>query len=264
MKVGVDIFELRGQSYLLLVDYLSKYSEVLNLSDKSAHTVILKMKSVFARHGIPKEIVSDNVPFASYEIRSFAASWDFKLTHSSPGYPQSNGLVERAIKTVKHALKKALQTGTDPHLVLLSLRNTPVTGLNESPAQMLMGRVLRSTIPCSCVVLQQSTPQFVHKRLVDLQSRMRYQYNHNAKTLPELAPGTTVHMQTRHGWKPAVVVHRREEPQSYMVQTPAGNSFRRNRRHLRKIHSSLFNNVDPDEQVEEVPTQTPGQADQTS
>lgn len=92
MKVGVDIFELRGQSYLLLVDYLSKYSEVLNLSDKSAHTVILKMKSVFARHGIPKEIVSDNVPFASYEMRSFAASWDFKLTHSSPGYPQSNGL----------------------------------------------------------------------------------------------------------------------------------------------------------------------------
>lgn len=65
--------------------------------------------------------MSDNVLFASYEMKSFATSWDFKLTFSSPGYPQSNGLADRAIKTVKHALKKVIQTGTDPHLVLLSL-----------------------------------------------------------------------------------------------------------------------------------------------
>ena len=61
--------------------------------------------------------------------KEFAAAWEIKLTHSSPGYPQSNGLAEGTIKTVKHALEKALQTGTDPHLVLLSLRNTPITGL---------------------------------------------------------------------------------------------------------------------------------------
>ena len=112
MKVGADIFELHGQSYLLLVDYLTKYPEVLNLSDKTAYTVIQKMKSVFARHRIPREIVSDHVPFASYEMKTFAASWEFKLTHSSPGFPSSNGMAERAIMTVKHALKKATQTGT--------------------------------------------------------------------------------------------------------------------------------------------------------
>ncbi|KAJ8349864.1 hypothetical protein SKAU_G00249940 [Synaphobranchus kaupii] len=136
------------------------------------------------RHGIPKELVSDNVPFAIYEMKSFAASWEFKLTHSSLGYPQSNGLSERARKTVKHALKKALQTGTDPHLVLLSLRNTPVIGLNEYPAHMLMGSVLRSTFPCYSAVLQQSTPQHVHSRLQDLQSRQQRYYNRDAKPLP--------------------------------------------------------------------------------
>ena len=117
MKVGADIFKLLGQSYLLLVDNLTKYPKVLNLSDKTAYTVIQKMKSVFARHGIPREIVSDLIPFASYEMKAFAASWEFKLTHSSPGFPSSNGM--------------ATQTGTDPHLVLLSLRNTPVTGLSD-------------------------------------------------------------------------------------------------------------------------------------
>lgn len=169
MKVGADIFELHGQSYLLLVGYLTKYPEVLDLSDKTAYTVIQKMKSVFAGHGIPREIVSDHVPFASYEMKSFAASWEFKLTHSSPGFPSSNGMAERAIKTVKHALKKATQTGTDPRLVLLSLRNTPVTGLNESPAQMLMERVLRSTLPCSSAVLTQSAPQHLHSKIQNLQ-----------------------------------------------------------------------------------------------
>jgi len=44
MKVGADIFELHGQSYLLLVEYLTKYLKVLTLSDKTAHTVIRKMK----------------------------------------------------------------------------------------------------------------------------------------------------------------------------------------------------------------------------
>lgn len=87
IKVGADIFELHGQSYLLLVDYLTKYPEVFNLFDKTAYTVIQKMKSVFTRHRIPKEIESDHVPFTSYEMKSFAASWELKLTHSSPGFP---------------------------------------------------------------------------------------------------------------------------------------------------------------------------------
>uniref|UniRef100_A0A3P8RSC1 Integrase catalytic domain-containing protein n=1 Tax=Amphiprion percula TaxID=161767 RepID=A0A3P8RSC1_AMPPE len=194
------------------------------------------MKSVFARHGIPKEIASDHVPFASYEMKSFAASWEIKLTFSSPGFPSSNGMAERAIKTVKHALKKAMQTGTDPHVVLLSLRNTPVTGLNMSPAQMLMGRVLRSTLPCSSAVLKQSTPENIHNKIKDMQSHQKLHFDQRARLLPVLTPGNTVHMQTGRGWEPAVVFSQREEPRSYTVQTPVGRMFRRNRRHLRKIH----------------------------
>ena len=72
LKLGTDIFELHGQSYLLIVDYLTKYPEVLNLPDKTAHSVIQKMKSVFSRHGIPKQLVSDHVPFASCEMQKFA------------------------------------------------------------------------------------------------------------------------------------------------------------------------------------------------
>ena len=215
----------------------------------TAHAVICKMKAVFARHGIPKELVSDHVPFASAEMRELAASWGIKLIHSSPGYPQSNGLAERMVKTVKHALKKASQTDTDPHLALLALRNTPVTGTDVSPAQVLMGRVLRSTLPCSTAVLQPVTPlvvKGVHARLTRLQTSQEHNYNRNSQPLPEFAPGATVHMETRRGWMPATVVNKREEPRSYNVKTPSGIMLRRNRRHLRRIHPSLHREGDPE------------------
>lgn len=57
LKLGADIFEIQGQSYLLTVDYFSKYTVVLNIRDKSSHTIIRKMKSVFSKLGILKDCV---------------------------------------------------------------------------------------------------------------------------------------------------------------------------------------------------------------
>lgn len=256
LKVGADIFEISGQSFLLIVDYFSKYPEVLNIRDKTAHTVISKMKSVFARFGIPKEIVCDHMPFASQEMNSFASAWGFKLTHSSPGYAQSNGLAERTVKTVKHMLKKAKQTNSDHFLALLTLRNTPITGMNYSPAQMLMGRVLRSTLPSSSTVLRPVVPTNTHLTLQNLQKKQRTYYNRGTKRLPELPPGGTVHMKTESGWRPAIVTTTRTEPRSYDIVTSSGQRYRRNRRHLRKTPSDIQMYTEP-EHVEDEQTSTP-------
>ena len=59
-KLGADILELNSKSYLIVVDYFSKYSELCLLKDKTAGSVVISMKSMFARHGIPDEIVADN------------------------------------------------------------------------------------------------------------------------------------------------------------------------------------------------------------
>lgn len=58
-------FELNSNSYLIVVDYYSKYPELCLLKDKTAGSVITSMKSMFARHGIPDEVVADNMPFSS-------------------------------------------------------------------------------------------------------------------------------------------------------------------------------------------------------
>ncbi|KAL1271928.1 hypothetical protein QQF64_030944 [Cirrhinus molitorella] len=232
-KLGVDIFELKGRSFLLTVDYFSKYPEVQQIPDKAASTVIGKLKAVFARHGIPMDIISDHVPFASSEVRQCAKDWGITWKYSSPGYLQSNGMAERAIKTIKLMLKKAEQAKMDPHLALLSLRNTPVTGLGHSPAELLMGRVLRSTLPIASGALKPKHPEDVKKRLVQQQKKQAHYYNLHAKPLSVIQPGSVVRMETSQGWKPAVVMEKRPEPRSYNIVASSGQTYRRNRRHMR-------------------------------
>ena len=91
-KVATNLFEFQWQHYLLLVDYFSRYSEVIRLTSTTSASVISAMKSVFARHGIPSTVVSDNGPqYDSAEMKTFASLYGFKHITSSPHYPQSNG-----------------------------------------------------------------------------------------------------------------------------------------------------------------------------
>ena len=60
------------------------------------------LKSLFARHGVPTTLVTDNGPqYVSQEMCQFSATYGFNHITSSPYYPQSNGLAEHSVKTVK-------------------------------------------------------------------------------------------------------------------------------------------------------------------
>ena len=92
--------------------------------------LIKQMKSIFSRFGIPEKVVSDNGPqYSSSEFTKFASDYGFKHTTSSPKYPQSNGLAERSVQTIKRIFQKCKGNKTDPHLGILEYRNTPLTVL---------------------------------------------------------------------------------------------------------------------------------------
>ena len=80
------------------------------------------------------------MPISSQEFREFAASYEFEVVTSSPGYPQSDGKVENSIKTAKSIMKKAKQVGTDIYLSLLDWRNTSSEGMCSSPAERMFVR----------------------------------------------------------------------------------------------------------------------------
>ncbi len=66
--IAADLCEHRGQHYLIVSDYYSRFLEILHLSSTTTSHVTQKLKAVFARFGIPNEVVSDNGPQFSSEV----------------------------------------------------------------------------------------------------------------------------------------------------------------------------------------------------
>lgn len=147
-KVGLDIFTFDHQNYLIITDYFSNFFEMESLNQLTSREVIRKLRSQFARHGIPDICMSDNGPqFASAEFADFAHLWEFDHITSSPHYPQSNGKAEQAVKVAEQILKKAKHSKSDPYLALLDYRNTPTQHVGTSPAMRLMGRRTKTFLP---------------------------------------------------------------------------------------------------------------------
>ena len=116
-SVGTDLFELQGKSYVIVVDYFSRYPEVLELRSTTLAAVVSALQLIFSRHGIPKTLRNDNEPqYSSAEFTRFASTYGFRHDTSSPHFPESNGQAERAVQTVKNLLKQS----KDPYLALLS------------------------------------------------------------------------------------------------------------------------------------------------
>lgn len=101
-RVGADLCELNGHNYLIVVDYYSGFIEVDRLQSTNGQQVITRCKSHFARYGIPDVLITDNGPqFSSTIFKTFAQNYKFEHRTSSPLYPQSNGMAEKAVQTAK-------------------------------------------------------------------------------------------------------------------------------------------------------------------
>ena len=97
-KIGSDLFELEGSTFLLVVNYFSRFVEISKLTTTSSSSIITDLNSIFARYGIPEIMISDNGPqYVSWEIKQFARQYGFNHITSSPHYLQSNGQAERAV-----------------------------------------------------------------------------------------------------------------------------------------------------------------------
>jgi len=91
--VGTDLFQLENIDYLIITDYYSRFFKVAKVENTKNVTVIQHLKSIFARHGIPFEVKSDNgSQFSSREFKDFSNKWCFIQTTSNPHFPQTNGL----------------------------------------------------------------------------------------------------------------------------------------------------------------------------
>ena len=225
----------RGE-HLITVDYYSSYIEIDKLTSTTSSAVIHKLKSHFARYGIPTVVMSDNGPqFSSKEFSKFSKKWDFQHVTSSPLHPQSNGKAESAVKIAKGLLRKAKQAGTDEYLALLDIRNTPTQGMGSSPVQRFMSRRTRTLLPTTTSLMKPKSE--THRmKLKSKQTKMKQLYDKTARDMKPLCIGDTVRIQPKklgdRLWEKATV-RRSLGNRSYEVKTREA-TYRRNRVQLRK------------------------------
>ena len=147
-KITTDtIFDhFEGDSYLLLVNYTSRYPIICKLTSMTAQHVIGHLKVIFSEYGWLDTIVLDNGP--CYAAEAFTKTRVNHITNS-PHYPQSNGLAEKFVQTVKNLFYKPKEEGTDLFKALMIYHNMPLTSNLQSPMQILHNRVARSQLPMS-------------------------------------------------------------------------------------------------------------------
>jgi len=128
-------------------------------------------------------------------------------------------------------LEKVHEVGTDPYVALLEVRNTPITGLNHSPAQIVLNRRLKTKLPSTAELLEAQISTDARSQLLAQQQKQKFYFDRGAKSLPPLRKVDAVRVKTPNGWTPATVTKLANTPRSAIV-TSDGTLYRRNSRDI--------------------------------
>ncbi|CAH8561864.1 unnamed protein product [Schistosoma margrebowiei] len=154
-RIHVDFAgPINGITYLVVVDAFSKWPEIVPVMPPTTTQTIKLLTEMFSRNGLPDIIVSDNgSQFSSSQFQEFCKRLSIKHFRSPPYHPQSNGQAERFVDTFKRALMKSKGEGTTVETLqnfLFVYRTTPMLPQQKSPAEILMGRKLRTIHSLMC------------------------------------------------------------------------------------------------------------------
>ena len=220
---------IQGKMFLVVVDAHPKWIEVNIVNSATSVVTIQKLRSMFSTHGLPRVVVSDNGSvFTSSEFQQFMVKNGIHHIRTAPYHPASNGLVERAVQTVKEGLRK-LSSGcleTNLSQFLFQYRLTPHTTTGQSPAQLLLGRRPRSQLD---LLHPDLTSRVEHKQELEKQ---RYDKH---TTVCQFIPDETVFVRNfgkGDSWLPGIIVNA-PGPHSYNVKLSGNRVVRCHADHIR-------------------------------
>ena len=161
----------------VIIDLLSRWPEVAVVKGTGFKELVPSMEKVWALHGIPETITSDNgPPYNSREWKRYAKSQGFQHTPCSPEHPEGNGVAERFMATIVKVVHAAMAENKDPKIEvdrrLLNYRNTVHPSTGKTPSQLMMGRTIRTKIP-QLIKSLDNKADLEEARRQDQQTRLR-------------------------------------------------------------------------------------------
>ena len=247
-----DYFELAGHHYLVYVDRYSGWTEIAKVPSTAFQVLVTNLRRWFMQWGVPRTLETDGgPPFNGQQFSAFAKRWGIRHRQSSAYYAQSNGRAELAVKAAKRLLRDNTSNSGELNTdgvtrALLQYRNTPLRGIEDSPAEIIFGRRLRDGLPTPT----SSRPEWKRLRIVREMSAARLhchvvdRYNQHTKELRSLDVGDVL-IQNQTGSCPrrwdltGTIVEKLDNRQYRIKIHGSGRVTLRNRRFIRLVHSFM-------------------------
>ncbi|VFQ67186.1 unnamed protein product [Cuscuta campestris] len=154
---GIDLIGLMPRVHgnfrwiIVAIDYFTKWIEAEPLVGGTAEQGSkFVSNNILSRYGVPKQITTDNgTQFEARDFNELLQGWKIKHTYSSVAYPQGNGQVENANRTIMDGIKKRLESYKGAWVdqlpdVLWAYRTTPRRATGETPFSMCYGLEARA------------------------------------------------------------------------------------------------------------------------
>ena len=156
------------------MDFATRYPEAVALKSILTTVVAEALVSIFARVGVPDEVLSDQgTQFTSALMKEVGRLLLMKQLTTTPYHPQCNGLVERFNATLKTMLKRMCSESPKDwnryiDALLFAYREAHQKSLGFAPFEMPYGRSVKGPL--------QILRQFWTREQSDPEVRTTYQY----------------------------------------------------------------------------------------
>lgn len=257
-----------GHNLLVIVDYYSRFTEAVVMKQITAKHTIQALHESFCRFGIPESIKADNGPqFISEELASYCKEYGIHLRRTTPYWPQANGEVERANKTILKHLKISQESGSpdwvwDLRTFLLMYNSTPHAITGVAPSVLMFGRILRDKLPSMENRRIRTDEEEIHDR--DWTKKLNDAEYTNARRrarVTDLKEGDTVVTKRIKKTNKLSTTFAPEEfkivklsgSDATLQSTDSNRILHRNTAHLKPLlkHTSLEEEITPEPEVEE-------------
>ena len=238
-----------GETLLVAIDNASRWPEVKILRSTTTTSVTNSLDTIFATHGLPIRIVTDNGPqFASAQFGEYCANNGISHRKISPYHPQANGEVERFNATIMKGIRAAIADNRDWRRalpgILLVYRSTTHPATGESPAKLLLNRDIRNKLPTTTTAPQSPTYRRARKQDAEYKTHMKETSDKKFRAKnSEIKQGDDVIILQRRTNK----FDTRYDPQPWKVKCRKGESViierqgRQTMRHLSQVRKFVQN-----------------------
>jgi hypothetical protein len=220
----------KGRTFLIVVDSYSKWIEVFDTkNDMTSEFTINCLRGLFSRYGIPDMLCSDNFSgFKSHQFETFMANNLISHQFIADDNAATNGQAERTVQTVKRMLGKMDVTEWNKELpaMLLTLRTIPSSTTGQTPAELMMGRKLRT-------MMDKLHPLYTHSHLKKREDAAADRVN--SKVDRHFIVDSPVWFRIYNKsikWLPGVIIEV-EGPRNYKIITENNSIFRRHVNQMR-------------------------------